>query len=233
MMSLGRGSIIGMSKKQKLNTKSSTECELVGVNDASPQMLWTRYFIEGQGYNVEASILNQDNLSAIMLKNNRRASIRKRTKHINVRYFFIKDRIASGEITVKHCPATDMLADHFTKPLQGKNFRAFRTEIQGIPVELNKDIVAYTSRLQIKKRKAEPICPTPSEHPEKKQRVVMDKTIIHNGTSIERAITPPVHLDEQYPHFPLLVPPHIIHVRAATQDPSDFASSLLTYVKDL
>jgi hypothetical protein len=64
MMSLGRGSIIGMSKKQKLNTKSSTECELVGVDDASPQMLWTRYFIEGQGYNVEASILNQDNLSA-------------------------------------------------------------------------------------------------------------------------------------------------------------------------
>jgi hypothetical protein len=46
-MSLGRVSVIGMSKKQKLNTKSSTECELVGVDDASPQMLWTRYFVDG------------------------------------------------------------------------------------------------------------------------------------------------------------------------------------------
>jgi hypothetical protein len=48
-MSLGQGSVIGMSKKQKLNTKSSTECELVGVYDASPHMLWTRSFVEEQG----------------------------------------------------------------------------------------------------------------------------------------------------------------------------------------
>jgi hypothetical protein len=47
--------------------KSSTECELVGVDDASPKMLWTRYFVEEQGYGMEASILNQDNLSAILL----------------------------------------------------------------------------------------------------------------------------------------------------------------------
>jgi hypothetical protein len=79
-----------MSKKQKLNTKSSTECELVGVDDASPQMLWTRYFIEGQGYGVESSIIKQDNLSAILLEKNGRASSSKRTKHINVRSFFIR-----------------------------------------------------------------------------------------------------------------------------------------------
>jgi hypothetical protein len=91
-----------MSKKQKLNTKRSTECELVGVDDASPQMLWTRYFIEGQGYRVEALILKQDNLSAILPENNGRASSSKITKHINVRYFFIRDRINSGEITVEH-----------------------------------------------------------------------------------------------------------------------------------
>jgi hypothetical protein len=135
-MSLGRGSVIGMSKIQKLNTKRSTECELVGVDDAPPQMLWTRYYVEGQGYGVEASILKQDNLSAIILEKNGRASSSKRTKHINVRYFFIRDRIASGEITVEHCPPTEMLADHFTKPLQGAMFRKFRAEIQGIPVSM-------------------------------------------------------------------------------------------------
>jgi hypothetical protein len=127
---------IGMSKKQKLNTKSSMECELVGVDDASPQMLWTPYFVEEQGYGVEASILNQDNLNAILLKKNGKASSGKRTKHINVRYFFIKDRIGSGEITVKHCPATEMLADHFTKPLQGTMFRKFRADIQGVPIDM-------------------------------------------------------------------------------------------------
>jgi hypothetical protein len=96
-------------------------------------MLRTRYFIEGQGYGVEASTLKQDNLSAILLENNGRASSNKRTKHINVRYFFIRDQINSGEITVEHCPATEMLTDHFTKPLQGAMFRKFRAKIQGIP----------------------------------------------------------------------------------------------------
>jgi hypothetical protein len=75
---------------------------------------------------VQASILNQDKLSAILLEKNGKAYSGKRTKHINVRYFFIKDRIGSGEITVNHCPAAEMLADHFTKPLQGTMFRKFR-----------------------------------------------------------------------------------------------------------
>jgi hypothetical protein len=44
MMSMGKGSIISMSTKQKLNTKSSTEDELVAVDDAMPRLLWTRYF---------------------------------------------------------------------------------------------------------------------------------------------------------------------------------------------
>jgi hypothetical protein len=47
-MSLGKGSVIGMSKKQKNNTRSSTESELVGADDDIPQMMWTRYFLEGQ-----------------------------------------------------------------------------------------------------------------------------------------------------------------------------------------
>jgi hypothetical protein len=52
-MSLGKGSVIGMSKKQKINTRSSTESELVGADDAISQMIWTQYFLEGQGYNME------------------------------------------------------------------------------------------------------------------------------------------------------------------------------------
>jgi hypothetical protein len=162
-MSLGRGSVIGMSKKQKLNTKGSTECELVGVDDASPQMLWTRYFVEEQGYGVEASMLNQDNLSAILLEKNGKASSCKRIKHINVRYFFIKDRIGSGEITVKHCPATEMLADHFTKPLQGTMFLKCRAEIQGVPIDMWDADVGWDRPCAINERELSKACPSPHE----------------------------------------------------------------------
>jgi hypothetical protein len=67
-------------------------------------MMWTRYFIEAQGFEVDESILNQDNPRAMLLEKNGKASSSKRIKHVQVRYFFIKDRIVSKDITVKHCP---------------------------------------------------------------------------------------------------------------------------------
>jgi hypothetical protein len=94
-MALGWGSIIGMSKKQNINTRSSTEAELVGATNATPQMMWARYFLEAQCFNVEELIPNQDNMSAMLLKTNGRQSRSKRTKHIRARYFFIKDKVAS------------------------------------------------------------------------------------------------------------------------------------------
>jgi hypothetical protein len=62
-------------------------------------------------------------MSAMLLETNGKESSSKRTKHINVRYFFIKDRVGAGEITIKHYPTNDMLADHFTKAVQGSQFR--------------------------------------------------------------------------------------------------------------
>ena len=66
----GRGSIIRISKEKNLNTKSSTEAELIGADDAMPHMLWTRYFLEAQGYGIDENILYQDNMSAMPLENN-------------------------------------------------------------------------------------------------------------------------------------------------------------------
>ena len=71
MISLGKGAAMSMSRGQKLNTKSSTESELFGFDDALPQILWERYFIEAQGYTVEHNILLQDNKSTILLANQR------------------------------------------------------------------------------------------------------------------------------------------------------------------
>jgi hypothetical protein len=62
-MSLGKGSVLSMSKKQKINTRSSTESELVGADDTVPGVMWTRYFMEAQGQVIEENIMLQDNLS--------------------------------------------------------------------------------------------------------------------------------------------------------------------------
>ena len=67
-MTFGKGSPIGLSKKQKLNTRSSTEAELVGADDAATMILWTGLFMEKQGYPLEKNILYQDNKSAILLE---------------------------------------------------------------------------------------------------------------------------------------------------------------------
>jgi hypothetical protein len=74
VMTMGQGGMIVMSKKQKLNTKSSTESELVGVDDASVYVIWTKLFIEAQGYAVRKNIIYQDNKSAILLEVNGRRS---------------------------------------------------------------------------------------------------------------------------------------------------------------
>jgi hypothetical protein len=131
-MTLGKGSVYSASVRQKLNTKSSTEAELVGVDDLMPQILWTKYFLEEQGFEVRENTIYQDNQSAMLLENNGRASSSKRTRHINIRYFFITDRIKMRETNVVYCPTGKMRGDFFTKPLQGSPYRNFRDEIMNI-----------------------------------------------------------------------------------------------------
>eukprot|EP00957_Ditylum_brightwellii_P110520 8430626-Ditylum_brightwellii.AAC.1 len=62
---IGKGALFATSTKQKLNTRSSTEAELVGVNDVMPQILWTRYFLEAQGIEVKDNVVYQDNQSSM------------------------------------------------------------------------------------------------------------------------------------------------------------------------
>ena len=117
---------LSSSTKQKLNTRSSTESEVVGVDDLLPAILWTRIFLQAQGYGVKECIVFQDNKSAILLEKNGKASSSKRTKHISIHYFFVTNRIKKGELSVEWCPTKDMLGDFWTKPTQGKQFTRVR-----------------------------------------------------------------------------------------------------------
>mmetsp|Transcript_11188 Transcript_11188/g.23594 ORF Transcript_11188/g.23594 Transcript_11188/m.23594 type:complete len:249 (+) Transcript_11188:341-1087(+) len=134
-MTLGKGMPLTMSKKQKINGKSSTESELIAVDDALPQILWTRYFLECQGYEVKHNIIYQDNKSAILLEMNGKGSSSRRTKHIKVRYFFVKDKVDNKEVEIAHCLTEEMWADLMTKPRQGKGYKQFRAVVMNCPVE--------------------------------------------------------------------------------------------------
>jgi hypothetical protein len=120
---LGKGSVYSSSIRQKLNTRSSTEAELVAVNDMMSMVLWTRMFLEEQGYKVEDNILYEDNESAILLEKNGQRSSSKRTRHLEIRYFFVTDNVRRGRLSIQHCPTVEMIADCFTKPLQGSAFQ--------------------------------------------------------------------------------------------------------------
>ena len=131
-MLMGKVSVFTTANKQKLVTRSSTECEVVGVHEVMPQLLWTTQFLQEQGFDIKDTILYQDNMSSILLEKNGHSSSSKRTRHMNIRYFFVKDRVASKELSIEHCPTEDMVADYFTKLLQGKLFYKLRDLVMNI-----------------------------------------------------------------------------------------------------
>jgi hypothetical protein len=93
VMSMGRGCAYAISRCQRLNTTSSTEVELVGVGNTMGLILWTRRFLQAQGYTVSDNVVYQDNQSAMLLENNGQMSSNKQTRHIDIRYFFVTDNV--------------------------------------------------------------------------------------------------------------------------------------------
>ena len=128
-MSMGEGVMYSSSRKQKMNSRSSTEAELIAADDAITHIMWTKLFLEAQGYPTKNTILKQDNTSTMQLEKNGKSSSHKRTRHINIRYFYIKDHLDKGEFKLEYCSTDNMLADYMTKPLQGATFEKFRKQI--------------------------------------------------------------------------------------------------------
>ena len=97
-----------------------------------PMIVWLKYLLEAQGYAVTDNILHQESQSTMRLKKYGKASIGQRTGHIAICYFFVTDRVAASDLSVQYCPTEMMLADFYTKPLQCKVFRMFRSLILNI-----------------------------------------------------------------------------------------------------
>ena len=84
-------------------------------------------FLEAQGHKITKSFLEQDNESTIKLEQNGRASVGPRSRHINIRYFWIMDRTKETGIPICHCPTERMLGDFFRKPFKADFFRKLRS----------------------------------------------------------------------------------------------------------
>ena len=125
-LSLGLGAFFVKSSKQKIVTKSSTEAELVALSDMCSTVLWSREFLIAQGYDMPPAKVYQDNQSTMALID-KGESHSERTRHIKIRYFWVKDNVDSGDLEIIYQPTDDMIADVLTKPLQGDKFLRMRS----------------------------------------------------------------------------------------------------------
>ena len=89
-------------------------------------------FLEEQGFKVKLNIIYQDNTSTMKLQKNSRLSSGKRTRHFDIKMFYITDLISRDEVEVRYCPTNDMIADYMSKPIVGAKFQKFRDLIMNL-----------------------------------------------------------------------------------------------------
>ena len=106
-------------------TKSSTEAELVGLSDTASQAIHLRNLIVAQGYELGPAVVYQDNLSSMpLIKRGGPGS--ERSRHIHIRYLWLAEKVAQGEVELQHLGTADMFANILTKPVQGAQFERER-----------------------------------------------------------------------------------------------------------
>ena len=122
---MGQGAVTWSSKKQHIIALSSTEAEYIAQTHTAKEALWIRTFIGEfrQGFSSDPIPINCDNQSAIALAKDNK--FHARTKHIDIRYHFIREAVEDRKIELKYIPTDDNVADTFTKALAKGKFRLF------------------------------------------------------------------------------------------------------------
>jgi hypothetical protein len=115
------------SKKQNLVALSTAEAEYIVTGHCCAQLLWMRQTLRDYGYKLSKVPLLCDNESAICMADN--PVKHSRTKHIDIRYHFLRDHQQKGDIKIAYVNTQNQLADIFTKPLDEKAFSKIRNEL--------------------------------------------------------------------------------------------------------
>ena len=124
---IGTGAVNWSSKLQPIVTLSSTEAEYVAAVEAGKEICWMRNLLTELGYSItdQPSTMHVDNNSAISVAKN--PEHHGRMKHLDLRYYWLRDAVASGKIAVGYIPTNDMPADILTKSLSAFKVAASRT----------------------------------------------------------------------------------------------------------
>jgi hypothetical protein len=109
------------SKSQPVTAISAAESEYIAATEAAKEAIWWRLFMDELGFKQETTILHEDNQACIILSKNPQSH--NRTKHIQVRFHFIREKVASQEIAMQYIPTKSQLADIFTKGTPGFKMR--------------------------------------------------------------------------------------------------------------
>jgi hypothetical protein len=124
---LGRSLVSWASKKQNSVALSTAEAEYIAADHCCAQLLWMRQTLRDYGYKLTKVPLLCDNESAIRMADN--PVEHSRTKHIAIRYHFLRDHQQKGDIEIAYINTKEQLADIFTKPLDEQTFNKLSHEL--------------------------------------------------------------------------------------------------------
>ncbi|KAJ9541724.1 hypothetical protein OSB04_028230 [Centaurea solstitialis] len=124
---LGGKLVSWTSKKQNLVSTSTAEAKYVAAGSCCAQVLWMRNRLLDYGFQLSKIPICCDNTSAIAIANN--PVLHSNTKHIEIRYHFIKDHVMNGDVELHFVPTEYQLADIFTKPVDEKRFNQLISEL--------------------------------------------------------------------------------------------------------
>ena len=122
------GPISWKSKRQSVVAISSTEAEYIALAQAVQEVIWLRQLLKDLGHEIKTpTIIYEDNQACINLANNPVAH--GRTKHIDVKYHFLREKLMEGTFTLQYCQTKEMIADALTKSLPKLQHGKFKNEM--------------------------------------------------------------------------------------------------------
>ena len=133
VMRICESAISWKAEKQAIVAQSTTESELISANSGAREVVSLRRIMKDLGVpQLRPTTMHEDNQGCIALMHNDVKN--KRTKHIDIKYFWVREQVELGEITMTYCPTDKMLADIMTKPLPINTFERLRSQLRIVDI---------------------------------------------------------------------------------------------------